>query len=297
MTALTEDGKKLVSEAAIRHGVSTETAEAMLMALVAGNGTQAQFNIAELGGMGQWSQGGMTMVGDMFNNALKARVDALCTDLANILMVGNLFRKVEMPAATGTQSQSQSQGGGMGSSLFIKGGLVGASWPEELGAPSSTGSQNNLRYAVFPQIRRLAIDFGGRIEVYDTGDHQISGVSQQQSGDQSLTFTSQHGLVSLRDLPRVGEATPDASETPAALAPEPVSEPAPAAVAPETVPTPEPVSDTAAAAAEPAAASEKGPSGADEVIALIRKLGDLKEAGLLTEDEFAAKKRELLDRL
>ncbi|WP_370159776.1 SHOCT domain-containing protein, partial [Salipiger bermudensis] len=27
------------------------------------------------------------------------------------------------------------------------------------------------------------------------------------------------------------------------------------------------------------------------------KLGELKEAGLLTEDEFASKKRELLDRL
>ena len=292
MTALTEDGKKLVSEAAIRHGVSTETAEAMLMALVAGNGTQAQFNIAELGGMGQWSQGGMTMVGDMFNNGLKARVDVLCTDLANILMVGNLFRPVEMPAPQpGTQSQSQSQGGGMGTSLFIKGGLVGASWPAELGQPSSTGSQNNLRYAVFPQTRRLAIDFGGRIEIYDTGDHQISGVSQQQSGDQSLTFTSQHGLVSLRDLPRVGEAQPqEMPEDPEALSDEPSEPLADPAIEMPSAPIPE-------AAPVPEAASEKGPSGADDIIALIRKLGELKEAGLLTEDEFASKKRELLDRL
>ena len=51
------------------------------------------------------------------------------------------------------------------------------------------------------------------------------------------------------------------------------------------------------AAPVPEAASEKGPSGADDIIALIRKLGELKEAGLLTEDEFASKKRELLDRL
>ena len=289
MTALTEDGKKLVSEAAIRHGVSTETAEAMLMALAAGNGRQAQFNIAELGGMGQWSQGGMTMVGDMFNNGLKARVDALCTDLANILMVGNLFRPVETPAPQpGTQGQSQSQGG-MGSSLFIKGGVVGAAWPAELGQPSSTGSQNNLRYAVFPQTRRLAIDFGGRIEIYDTGDHQISGVSQQQSGDQSLTFTSQHGLVSLRDLPRVGEAQPQERPTDAAgdAPAEPLADPAiemPSAPSAEAAPVPD-------------AAPETGPAGGDEIIALIRKLGELKEAGLLSEDEFASKKRQLLDRL
>ena len=58
--------------------------EALLTALVAGGGSQAQFNIPELGGMGQWSRGGMVMVGDMFNNALKARVDALCTELAGL---------------------------------------------------------------------------------------------------------------------------------------------------------------------------------------------------------------------
>jgi hypothetical protein len=45
----------------------------------------AQFSHPELGGMGQWSMGGMIMVGDMFNNGLKARVDALCNDLSALL--------------------------------------------------------------------------------------------------------------------------------------------------------------------------------------------------------------------
>jgi hypothetical protein len=40
---------------------------------------------------------------------------------------------------------------------------------------------------------RLAIDYGGRIEIYDTLDHNIQGFGQQQSGDASLTFSSQHG--------------------------------------------------------------------------------------------------------
>ncbi len=35
--------------------------------------------------MGQWSQGGMIMIGDMFNNALKYRVDALCSELSSLL--------------------------------------------------------------------------------------------------------------------------------------------------------------------------------------------------------------------
>ena len=50
--------------------------------------------------------------------------------------------------------------------------------------------------------------------VYDTLDHQIGGVSQQQSGDASFTFVSQRGLVRLADLPVVSALT----GTPAPLA-------------------------------------------------------------------------------
>ena len=49
--------------------------EHLLYAIMAGQGYQAQFNLPDLGGMGQWSLGGLSMVGDMFNNQLKARVD------------------------------------------------------------------------------------------------------------------------------------------------------------------------------------------------------------------------------
>jgi hypothetical protein len=82
-------------------------------------------------------------------------------------------------------------------------------WPGDLGVPASVGAQNNLRYAWFPSTQRLAVDLGGNIRggdiwVYDTGDHQIGGVSQQQSGGgMSLTFTSQHGVVDIASLPIV----------------------------------------------------------------------------------------------
>ena len=39
--------------------------------------------------------------------------------------------------------------------------------------------------------------------LYDTGDHRIGGVSQSQSGDQVLSFTSQLGTVKASDLPVV----------------------------------------------------------------------------------------------
>jgi hypothetical protein len=50
--------------------------------------------------------------------------------------------------------------------------------------------------------RRLAIKDGDHVEVYDTGNHRIFGVAQAQSADQTLTFTSQDGLVRVTDLPK-----------------------------------------------------------------------------------------------
>ncbi|APZ53251.1 SHOCT domain-containing protein [Salipiger abyssi] len=297
MPGLTPEGTKLVSEIAARHGVSTGAVETLLFALVAGNGTQAQFDHPDLGGMGQWSQGGMTMVGNMFDNALKARVDALCSELAGVL--ANHPPLIHRPAATGMQSQSQSSGGD--SSLFLPGGAGASAWPAELGMPSSTGAQNNLRYAFFPETHRLAIDIAGRMEIFDTGDHRISGVSQQQSGDQSLTFVSQYGLVRLADLPKVdlGAAEP-APETPAPQQAAPAAPaPAPADPEPQPVAAPEPpAAEPHAKEPEPAAPQAKTTeTDSDAIIALIRKLADLREGGILTDAEFEAKKQELLSRL
>ncbi|MDF1872269.1 SHOCT domain-containing protein [Vannielia sp.] len=275
MSALTPEGKAALSDVASRHGVSTDAAETLLSALVQGQGTQAQFNHPDLGGMGQWSQGGMTMVGDMFNNGLKATVDALCHDLSGLLRSSGTFA----PAPASSQSQSS---GAHGTSLFVAGsGAPNSPWPAELGAPSSAGAQNNMRYAIFPATRRLAIDLAGKVTVYDTADHQIFGVGQQQSGDQSLTFTSQNGLVRLADLK---EITPGAAEdTPADPAQSQTPSPAPA---------PEPVAQT-----PPPGTPTPAPAEADDIIALIQKLADLHASGILTDAEFEAKKTDLLARL
>jgi hypothetical protein len=77
-------------------------------------------------------------------------------------------------------------------------------WPEDLGEPSSSGGQNDIRYAFFPDARRLAIKCDGKVTVYDSGDHRIGGVSQQQGASSSLAFSSQNGDVKLDDLKKVG---------------------------------------------------------------------------------------------
>jgi hypothetical protein len=273
MKMLNEEGKREVGDIAMRHGVSSDAVMTLLRALADGRGIQAQFSHPDLGGMGQWSQGGMIMVGDMFNHGLKARVDTLCNELSALVQKGDLYA-----SPTPAQAQFQSQSGGShGTSFVVSGGFSGNWWPENLGAPSSVGAQNEIRYAYFPAPHRLAIQVHGRTTVYDTGDHQIGGFSQQQGGDQSLTFTSQHGLVRVADLPVIrmeGEA-PNAGS---GLAPHP------AAAKPQPVP----------GMAEGAASS---PSGETDVFATLERLARLKEKGVLSQDEFDRKKSELLSRI
>ena len=273
MHELTPEGQQLIKDVAQRHGVSVDAAVTLLRALVAGHGTMAQFNHPELGGMGQWNQGGMIMVGDMFNHSLKARVDALCSELATLLR-----NQPSIAAATSAQSQHQSSGRKV--SLFVPGGgpSSGAWWPSDLGQPSSAGSQNDLRYAVFPVAHRLAIEKGGRITVYDTGDHRITGVSQQQGGDQSLTFTSQYGLVRVSDLPL-------AQASNATSAPE----------APQKPSAPQTVSDSPS---QPTKQGYQANSAAsDNIFTALERLAELHKKGVLTDEEFAAKKTELLARI
>ena len=259
MAKLTPEGEKIVAALADRYAVGVDAVKMMLDAVARGGGSMAQFNVPEFGGNGQWMRGGMTMVGDMFNNSMKATVDNLCNDLSKVLE----SQPNMMAAAFAPQSQSQSQGSGGAS--FWQSSQSGSWWPSELGNASSTGSQNNLRYAYFPASNRLAIDDGGRIEVYDTTGYDIGGFGQQQGGGASLTFSSQRGIVRVDSLRRVTSAKP-AAETRAAEAPQ------------STQHTP-PHADTSS------------------VVALIEQLGQLKERGLLTDEEFAAKKNELLKRL
>ncbi len=79
--------------------------------------------------------------GNMFDNALKARVDALCGELAQLISTTTVF-----PAPTkGRQA----------------GFTTGNWWPADLGAPSASGGQNDARYAIFPSTRRLVIQMNG----------------------------------------------------------------------------------------------------------------------------------------
>ena len=76
-------------------------------------------------------------------------------------------------------------------------------WPSDLGQPSSSGSQNDTRYAYFADAHRLAVHRGGQVEIYDTGTHRIGGFGQQQGGGSEMTFASNDGPIELAQLERV----------------------------------------------------------------------------------------------
>ncbi|QPM90655.1 SHOCT domain-containing protein [Pseudooceanicola algae] len=276
MNTLTDHGAALQADLSQRYGVSQDAVRCLMDAVSRGGGTQAQFSHNELGGMGQWSSGGMTMVGDMFNSGLQALVSNLCGEISNGYFQGAFYPPA--PQRSGSY-QGQQQGG---PSMSFGNGFGGGNWwPDELGSPSSSGSQNNLSYAIFPNMRRLAVNLNGQVTVYDTGDHMIGGVGQQQSGGADWTFTSQFGTVYVSQLRVVSGGDQQQPE------------PAPAPMQQQPVmPAPEPMQ-------EPARAQQAyGASGdSDAIFAALEKLGSLRDMGILSDDEFSAKKSELLARL
>ncbi|RZL45176.1 MAG: SHOCT domain-containing protein [Variovorax sp.] len=289
MRQLSPDGQQVVNDIAQRHGFSVDATLAMLDSVIHGNGYQAQFSHPEFSGSGQWMRGGMTMVSDMFNNHLKGRVDGLCSELSSlVLSQPDLVRSGSFQSQSqggghasgqaqthyGSSSHAQSGGysdapaGGFGaSSLFVPPapGTSGDWWPADLRWPDSTGAQNGVRYAYFSQARRLAIEIDGQVTVYDTLDHRIGGFSQQQSYGGTLSFNSQYGLVDVASLPVMSVN---------GVAPAPAFPPA---YAPADAPEPSP--------------------GQQDIFATIEKLADLRAKGILSDDEFDAKKAELLRRI
>ena len=290
MPNLSENGRQVVSDLVQRHGFSNEATEHMLVAVVNGNGQMAQFSHPEFGGSGQWMRGGMTMIGDMFNNFLKGRVDSICADISSILQSqGGLIQSgsFQSQSQNGFDSQRQDAGGPRGESNLFVPDPSRKWWPKELGDPNATGSQNQSYYAYFAIPHRLAVKTRDSVWVYDTLAHQIGGFSQQQGGSGSITFTSQLGTVDLSTLPvvtRDGVPVP-----PNSISAVDTTKPDATIVQGSSSSTPN----------APAIEQDSSPTKEQEsdIFTAIERLGGLRDKGLLSEEEFANKKSELLSRL
>ena len=168
MAQLSPEGSRAVEDIAHRTGFSPDAVTSILFSIVAGRGGMAQFSHPDFGGSSQWMAGG-----DVFNNRLKARVDDLCNELSALV-------QREPGSGIAGSFQSQSQGshadvGGASSSLL-------AGRTNELVARRSRralerGGPERNPVRLFPAARRLVVDLNGKVTVYDTQNHQISGFS------------------------------------------------------------------------------------------------------------------------
>lgn len=258
MMTLSNNHYQELQNLAQKYQVQVETVICLLQALQNGQGTMAQFNCPELGGSGQWMQGGMTMVGDMFNYQLQNLVNNLCAELSQWWQY-NAQELINNNA--GNQSSAQW-------------------WPAELGSPAATGQQNEMSYAYFPNQRRLAVKRYNQITVYDTLNHSIGGFSQQQGGGDNISFSSQFGTVNLTSLPQVFPASQNTPEPP----------PPTTNIPPNNPNTPN--MPTYAEANEVNATNSE-----TDIFLKIERLAELQQKGILTPEEFAEKKQELLKRL
>jgi hypothetical protein len=61
-----------------------------------------------------------------------------------------------------------------------------------------------MRYAYFPQNRRLAVESQGILTVYDTAEYQFRGMLQAHSAEAvGISILTQRGRVRLSDLTTV----------------------------------------------------------------------------------------------
>lgn len=211
-----------------RHGFSLAAVSHLADRIRSGRGAMAQFNHPELGGSGQWMQGGMLMIGDLFNQSLKARVANLCQDLyQDWCQTGATEFPASPPSGVSHSTQVQFQSAPIAPSSQpshqppsqespgqsplswnpmppMDFGAGDGWWPRDWGQPSIQGRQNHLDYAYFASFNRLALRQGAMVTFYDTTGYQITGFSQQQTTEsQGLICFSSRGQVAVRQFPQL----------------------------------------------------------------------------------------------
>lgn len=235
---------------AAEYGFSPAAVQHLHAAVAEGGGDMAMFDHPEFLGPGQWMRGGLIMITDPTDRVLKNRIDALCNALSARMRDGT-------SAAGNDVSRLTANARGWD----VAADALTPWWPAGLGAPNATGSSGDLAYAWFAEARRLAIRRSGVVELYDTGEHRITGIGQRQTDTGSeVVFTTPQSELSLARLSRMDRQT--------------AREPSPA----------EPDDDSPA-------------NEAAGILDTIEKLAALRDRGVLTEAEFTTKKQELLARL
>jgi hypothetical protein len=73
-------------------------------------------------------------------------------------------------------------------------------WPPNLRRPSKSGAHGTLKFAFFADKRRLLVESGELLLLFDCGEHQIREVEERFGQESGIVFTSQNGLHPIGDL-------------------------------------------------------------------------------------------------
>jgi hypothetical protein len=142
------------------------------------------------------------------------------------------------------------------------------------------------------------VQANGRITTYDTLDHNIGGVQQQQGGPSgSQSFSSQFGTFTVESLPIVsGGGSGSGGGSNSNGGGNAYNNPQPAPQSNYTPPPPQSSGyNNSGSNGSGINNSSAEPQG--DVFATLERLGGLRDKGIISEQEFQTKKAELLSRL
>lgn len=247
-----------LDEYAREYGFSVDGVAHLAGAVTDGGADMAMFDHPDFAGPGQWMRGGLIMITAAHDTALRNRIDALCHAISADLR------------SAGLEDDPTVQRADRSARAWDVASARGRSdWPPALGSPGISADNGDIAYAYFPARQRLAIRRHGHVQVFDTGDQVITGVSQTaDTAGQRLVFTTTRGELSLAELER---PAPDAADNETSS--QRVSEPKPRPAQGSAAESPQVWLDA------------------------IERLGQLHAQGVLTDEEFSHQKTVLLARL
>lgn len=212
MVELTPQGRARVVALSARHGASFEATLTLLRALIEGDGKSARFDHPELGGAGEWLAGGPTILSDLFNHDLKAKVAALCGDLA--AMLDQVDKEIAIDAASGdtfaVRLFEPTQAPRDDAEPF---------WPAAWSVPDRVVRTPDLSYAVFDQAQRLALIEGGQVAHLATDQRRIERLKREADGlivaetDQGEVMLEEYGLAHDEEDVAAARVVPTATAT------------------------------------------------------------------------------------
>jgi hypothetical protein len=198
---------QIITNLAKKYGLPVEIVNQLAHEMQKTRGESIRFDIEYLGGKGRWKLNQSASVGNGFDAELNNFITDLCSDLSDQIRANTVDDNQDdgddeptIPSRPRSKSALDDTIGI--APLSLKPNVW---WPEDFGdEPDIMGHIGELRYAYFPQRRRLVLRQGLRNRIFDTASFDIHEiVSGNESGFFNLIVLTNHGEFLLADFREV----------------------------------------------------------------------------------------------